>query len=89
MMLLAPPGMLTLTQRGLSILPTPPSAIFHMLLLTPSHGSRKWLKARDEIYGFVDHLNNDLSRKNDFDKDFIMKYSFSFLTGGFSKNLNS
>src|SRR5439155_313897 len=28
---------------------------------------------RDEIYEFVDHLNNDLTRKNNFDKDFIMK----------------
>lgn len=35
----------------------------------------KWgdINARDEIYDFVDRLNNDLSHKNDFDKDFIMK----------------
>jgi uncharacterized protein with ParB-like and HNH nuclease domain len=36
----------------------------------------KWeqYNAKDEIYGFVDFLNNDLEpHKNDFDKDFIMK----------------
>jgi len=35
----------------------------------------KWsdISAREEIYGFVDRLNADLTRKNDFDKDFIMK----------------
>lgn len=35
----------------------------------------KWggVNARQEIYGFVERLNNDLTRKNYFDKDFIMK----------------
>ena len=35
----------------------------------------KWedVSAREEIYNFVQHLNNQLSRKNNFDKDFIMK----------------
>jgi hypothetical protein len=35
----------------------------------------KWegMKAREEIYGFVDRINNDLDRKNDLDKDFVMK----------------
>jgi hypothetical protein len=35
----------------------------------------KWknLNARDEIYNFVDRLNNDLPRKNKLNKDFIMK----------------
>ena len=35
----------------------------------------KWagMNAREEIYQFVERLNNELSRKNDFDKDFIMK----------------
>jgi uncharacterized protein with ParB-like and HNH nuclease domain len=35
----------------------------------------KWggMNARDEIYGFVDRINTYLTRKNDFDKDFIMK----------------
>lgn len=35
----------------------------------------KWgtMNARDEIYAFVDRLNTQFSRKNDFDKDFIMK----------------
>lgn len=29
--------------------------------------------AREDIYRFVDRLNNELSLKNDFDKDFVMK----------------
>jgi hypothetical protein len=29
--------------------------------------------AREEIYGFVDYLNTGLSRRNNFDKDFILK----------------
>jgi uncharacterized protein with ParB-like and HNH nuclease domain len=35
----------------------------------------KWggMNAREEIYNFVDRLNSDLTRKNNFDKDFIMK----------------
>jgi hypothetical protein len=35
----------------------------------------KWdgMNARDEIFGFVDDVNTNLTRKNDFDKDFIMK----------------
>ncbi len=34
----------------------------------------KWTKnAREEIHGFVDNLNNKLSRKNNFNKDFVMK----------------
>ncbi len=35
----------------------------------------KWdgVNARDEIYSFVDHLNESRARKNDLDKDFIMK----------------
>ncbi|MCP4567922.1 MAG: DUF262 domain-containing protein [FCB group bacterium] len=35
----------------------------------------KWgeVNAREEIYGFVDRINNDLAHKNNFDKDFIMK----------------
>ena len=35
----------------------------------------KWdgMNARDEIFSFVDMVNADLTRKNDFDKDFIMK----------------
>jgi len=40
----------------------------------------KWegVNARDEVYNFVDHINNDLTRKNDFDKDFIMKSCLVF-----------
>ncbi len=35
----------------------------------------KWsgLSARQEIYGFVDHLNAGLNAKNEIDKDFVMK----------------
>lgn len=35
----------------------------------------KWdgVNAREEIFNFVEHLNNDLLLKNDFDKDFIMR----------------
>ncbi len=35
----------------------------------------KWegVSARNEIFNFVDRLNKGLTRKNDFDKDFIMK----------------
>lgn len=35
----------------------------------------KWdgVNAREEIYQFVDYINDDLERKNSFDKDFIMR----------------
>ena len=35
----------------------------------------KWdgVNAREQIYNFVDYINNDLERKNNFDKDFIMR----------------
>lgn len=35
----------------------------------------KWdgMNARDEIFSFVDTVNTELTRRNDFDKDFIMK----------------
>lgn len=35
----------------------------------------KWdgVNAREEIYNFVDYINNDLERRNNFDKDFIMR----------------
>ena len=35
----------------------------------------KWggMNARKEIFDFVDELNGQLTRKNDFDKDFVMK----------------
>lgn len=35
----------------------------------------KWdgVNAREEIYGFVDRLNRDLDRKNNLDKDFVMR----------------
>jgi uncharacterized protein with ParB-like and HNH nuclease domain len=31
------------------------------------------MNARDEIYNFVDFINKELSRKNSFDKDWVMK----------------
>jgi uncharacterized protein with ParB-like and HNH nuclease domain len=31
------------------------------------------VNAREEIFSFVDRINADLTRRNDFDKDFIMK----------------
>jgi uncharacterized protein with ParB-like and HNH nuclease domain len=35
----------------------------------------KWdgINAREEIYAFVERLNNELDRKNGFDKDFVMR----------------
>jgi hypothetical protein len=35
----------------------------------------KWggVTARDEIYGFVEKINTELTRRNDLDKDFVMK----------------
>ena len=38
------------------------------------------VNARDEIFNFVDRINNQLTRRNDFDKDFVMK-SCLVLTG--------
>lgn len=37
----------------------------------------KWtgINAREEIYGFVDHLNTGLAQRNAFSKDFVMKSS--------------
>jgi uncharacterized protein with ParB-like and HNH nuclease domain len=43
------------------------------LLLSMITSNWSGVNARDEIYGFVDRLNEQLARKNDFDKDFIMK----------------
>lgn len=43
------------------------------LLLSMVTSSWDGVNARDEIFDFVDHINIDLTRKNDFDKDFIMK----------------
>jgi hypothetical protein len=31
------------------------------------------MNAREEIFTFVERINNDLTRKNNFDKDFVMK----------------
>ena len=35
----------------------------------------KWngINAREEIYNFVERLNNELNRKNNFEKDFVMR----------------
>lgn len=43
------------------------------LLLSMVTSNWEGMNARDEVFKFVDHLNSNLSRKNDFDKDFIMK----------------
>jgi Protein of unknown function DUF262 len=43
------------------------------LLLSMITSKFKSINARDEIHGFVDYLNNELSRKNSFDKDWVMK----------------
>jgi uncharacterized protein with ParB-like and HNH nuclease domain len=43
------------------------------LLLSMITSSWHGMNARDEIYDFVDHLNNSLNRRNKFDKDFVMK----------------
>ena len=43
------------------------------LLLSMVTSSWDGVNAREEIFGFVDRLNTQLTGKNDFDKDFIMK----------------
>lgn len=43
------------------------------LLLSMITSSWDNMNARDEIYNFVDHLNEDLSGHNILDKDFVMK----------------
>lgn len=43
------------------------------LLLSMITSSWTGNDARDEIYSFVDRLNKELLRKNDLDKDFVMK----------------
>ena len=43
------------------------------LLLSMVTSSWEGVNARDEIFNFVDRINMRLQRRNDFDKDFIMK----------------
>ena len=43
------------------------------LLLSMVTSSWEGVNARDEIFDFVDRVNTQLTRRNDFDKDFIMK----------------
>ena len=43
------------------------------LLLSMVTSSWDGVNARDEIFNFVDRVNTQLTRRNDFDKDFIMK----------------
>ena len=43
------------------------------LLLSMMTAKWEGTNARDEIYEFVEHLNKNLTRKNNVDKDFIMK----------------
>jgi uncharacterized protein with ParB-like and HNH nuclease domain len=50
------------------------------LLLSMVTSNWDGVNARDEIFNFVDRINTQLTRRNDFDKDFIMK-SCLVLTG--------
>ena len=43
------------------------------LLLSMITSKWKGMNAREEIYEFVEHLNEELERKNNIDKDFIMR----------------
>jgi uncharacterized protein with ParB-like and HNH nuclease domain len=43
------------------------------LLLSMVTSNWDGVNARDEIFNFVDRVNTELTRRNDFDKDFIMK----------------
>jgi hypothetical protein len=43
------------------------------LLLSMITSNWDGVNARDEIYGFVERINDSLTRKNYFDKDFVMK----------------
>jgi uncharacterized protein with ParB-like and HNH nuclease domain len=43
------------------------------LLLSMVTSSWDGVNAREEIFNFVDRVNTQLTRRNDFDKDFIMK----------------
>ncbi len=43
------------------------------LLLSMVTARWQGVNAREEIYGFVDRLNGELLRKNDFSKDFVLK----------------
>jgi Protein of unknown function DUF262 len=43
------------------------------LLLSMVTSNWNGVNARDEIFNFVDRVNTQLTRRNDFDKDFIMK----------------
>ena len=43
------------------------------LLLSMVTSNWDGVNAREEIFSFVDRLNTELTRKNDFNKDFIMK----------------
>jgi hypothetical protein len=43
------------------------------LLLSMITSNWEGMNAREEIYDFVEHINTDLNRKNNLNKDFIMK----------------
>lgn len=43
------------------------------LLLSMVTSSWDGVNAREEIFNFVDRLNTELTRRNEFDKDFVMK----------------
>ncbi len=49
------------------------------LLLSMVTSNWSGLNAREEIYGFVDRLNGQLTRKNSFSKDFVLKACLAIL----------
>jgi hypothetical protein len=49
------------------------------LLLSMVTSNWAGLNAREEIYGFLDRLNTQLTRRNKFSKDFVLKSSLALL----------
>lgn len=49
------------------------------LLLSMVTSNWSGMNAREEIYGFVDRLNTQLTRRNNFTKDFVLKASLALL----------
>lgn len=49
------------------------------LLLSMVTSNWAGMNAREEIYGFVDRLNSELTRRNNFSKDFVLKTCLALL----------
>ncbi len=49
------------------------------LLLSMVTSNWAGINAREEIYGFVDRINTQLTRRNSFSKDFVLKTSLALL----------